>query len=85
MKAHSFFLVLIAGFITGCAPTPLKGRADRLDFLADGTTTRPELLRHLGQPSGWFEKRNQGYHVVDRERQHEACAFLQAKSNPPQP
>jgi len=47
-------LILIAG-LAGCATTPVKGRADLLEFLADGTTTRETVVLRLGQPSGRFE------------------------------
>src|SRR3972149_3560063 len=45
--------------LTGCATAPpLKGRADLLDFLTDGKTTREEVALKLGQPSGKFEREN---------------------------
>lgn len=65
--------------LAGCASTPPKGRADLLDFLADGKTTKEEAITALGQPSGrfdseriltyrlGFEPRNQGYYLVERE------------------
>jgi len=66
--------------LVGCASTqPLKGRADLLDFLADGKTTCEEVVLRLGQPSGKFERehiltyrlgfepKNKGYYVVERE------------------
>jgi hypothetical protein len=74
-------LVLVLTLV-GCAtPAPLKGRADLLDFLADGRTTREEVVLRLGQPSGkfdreriltyrlGFESKNKGYYVVEREAQ----------------
>jgi hypothetical protein len=47
-------LILIV-WLTGCTTTPVKGRADLLAFLVDGTTTRETVLLQLGQPSGRFE------------------------------
>jgi len=56
-----------------------RGRADLLNFLADGKTTKEEVLVQLGQPSGKFEQEkiltyqlgyesgNNGYYVVERE------------------
>ena len=68
--------------LVGCATAPpLKGRADLLDFLADGKTSREEVALKLGQPSGKFEReniltyrlgfepKNKGYYVVEREAQ----------------
>jgi len=70
--------------VVGCAtPQPLKGRADLLDFLADGKTTREEAVLKLGQPSGRFERENiltyrlgfepksNGYYIVEREAQRD--------------
>ena len=73
--------LFVASFlINGCATTlPLKGRTDLLNFLADGKTTRTEIITTLGPPSGRFEKdkiltyrlgfesKNNGYYVVERE------------------
>jgi hypothetical protein len=80
MKTPILALVLSAAFLAGCATTPpLKGRADLLNFLADGTTTKPEAIVQLGQPSGRFEGEKiltyrlgfepvpKGYYVVERE------------------
>ena len=47
-------LILVV-WLTGCATPPVKGRADLLEFLVDGTTTRETVLLQLGQPSGRFE------------------------------
>lgn len=71
---------LLALTLAGCATAPpLKGRADLLDFLVDGKTTREEVVLKLGQPSGkfecgniltyrlGFEPENNGYFVVERE------------------
>lgn len=69
------------GLFVGCAETqePTKGRADLLDFLADGRTPERQVLERLGQPSGHFdggniltyrlayEKKNKCYQVVVRE------------------
>ena len=79
--------------LVGCATTaPLKGRADLLDFLADGKTTREEVALKLGQPSGKFEReniltyrlgfepKNKGYYVVEREAHPEGWpTWLRAK------
>ncbi len=71
-------LVLILSLI-GCATVPFKGNADLLNFLADGKTTRAEVIIALGQPSGRFENdriltyrlgfepKNNGYYIVERE------------------
>jgi hypothetical protein len=83
MKTKVLLLIgLVATLVlAGCAtkPTPLKGRADLLSFLADGVTTRQEVIVRLGQPSARFEgekiltyrlgyePKNSGYYVVDRE------------------
>lgn len=66
--------------LVGCATAlPLKGRADLLNFLADGKTTRADVITTLGQPSGrfendkiltyrlGFESENNGYYLVERE------------------
>ena len=47
-------LVLVV-WLTGCATPPVRGRADLLAFLVDGTTTRQTVLLQLGEPSGRFE------------------------------
>ena len=70
---------LVLSLLTGCATTEsLRGRSDLLDFLADGRTTREEVLLKLGQPSAQFqheniltyrlniESKNHGYYVVGR-------------------
>ena len=75
-------VALLSLLLAGCATTePLKGRADLLEFLANGRTTRAETLLHLGQPSGRFEQeriltyrlavesKHHGYYVVERETQ----------------
>lgn len=81
MKARILFVLTLALTLVGCAttPPPLKGRADLLNFLADGNTTREEVIVTLGQPSGRFETeiiltyrlgyepKNNGYYPVERE------------------
>jgi hypothetical protein len=82
MKTKILFLIsLVAALaLVGCAATtPLKGRADLVGFLADGVTTRQDVIVHLGQPAGRFENekvltyrlgyepKNKGYYVVERE------------------
>ena len=72
--------ILLALLLVGCSTTtPLRGRADLLDFLADNQTTKEEVLLKLGQPSAQFqtekiltyrlgkEDQNRGYYVVTRE------------------
>jgi hypothetical protein len=72
-------LVLLS-LLVGCSTTtPLRGRADLLDFLVDDKTTTSEALLKLGQPSARFqadkiltfrlgmEEKNRGYFVLTRE------------------
>jgi hypothetical protein len=85
-KHHGFGKVfvaaaLLAWMVVGCAttPPPLKGAPDLLSFLADGKTTKEDVIMKLGQPSGQFEAekiltcrlgyepKNNGYAVVERE------------------
>jgi hypothetical protein len=81
MKTNLFVALALVLILAGCAtpPPPLTGRADLLNFLADGKTTREEVLITLGQSSSrfeadkiltyrlGFEPRNNGYYVVERE------------------
>lgn len=80
MNTKMFLALALVLTLVGCATTlPLKGRGDLLTFLADGKTTRAEVLTTLGQPSGRFENdkiltyrlgfepTNNGYYVVERE------------------
>ena len=82
MNTKLFGTLILALVFTGCATTaPLKGRADLLDFLADGRTAREEVVLKLGQPSGRFEReniityrlgfepKNKGYYDVERDVQ----------------
>ena len=84
--------LFLALTLVGCATVPLKGRADLLDFLADGKTTREEVVLKLGQPSGKFEReniltyrlgfepKNKGYCLVEREAQPDGWpTWLRAK------
>lgn len=79
-KAIAAALLILS--LLGCATSPpLKGCPDLLDFLADGETTREEVVLKLGQPSGKFEReniltyrlgfepKNKGYFLVERETQ----------------
>ena len=51
---------LLSFTLVGCATAPpLKGRADLLEFLADGKTSCAEVVRQLGRPSGKFEREAQ--------------------------
>jgi len=74
-----FLLVLtLVLALVGCATTQIKGHADLLEFLADGKTSKEEVLMKLGQPSGKFESEkiltyrlgfdshSRGYYVVER-------------------
>lgn len=47
-------LVLLVSGLAACAPFA-TGRPDLLDFLADGTTRRDEVLLRLGQPASTLE------------------------------
>lgn len=79
MKLKFPFVLALALMLVGCATTQIKGRADLLEFLVDGKTTKEEAMIKLGQPAGEFEKekiftyrlgfnsRNGGYYVVERE------------------
>jgi hypothetical protein len=58
MKTGILGTAFLALFLSGCAAPPLKGRADLLDFLGDGKTTREEVVLKLGPPSGKFERKN---------------------------
>jgi len=87
------FFVGLSLLLAGCATTPLQGRADLLNFLADGQTTRLDVIVALGQPSARFESdkvltyrlcyepKNHGYYVVDREPPDETgwSTWLRAK------
>ena len=55
MNRHCFIPLLLALALAGCATPPLKGRANLLDFLVDGQTTREQTLHALGEPSARFE------------------------------
>ncbi len=80
MKARGLLSAWTAVCLAGCAaPAPPQGRADLLDFLADGRTGKRQVLERLGEPSGNFEggkvltyrlayeSANKGYRVVGRE------------------
>ena len=93
MKTKLLVPLLLALTLAGCVTAPpLKGRADLLDFLADGKTTREEIVLKLGQPSGKFERENivtyrlgfepkiHGYYLVEREAQPDGWpTWLRAK------
>ena len=69
-------LMLVLGFLVGCATTPIPGAShDLLKFLQVGQTTRQEVLLKLGQPSASFEQERiltyrigedakQGYYLI---------------------
>jgi|CZKM01.1.fsa_nt_gi hypothetical protein len=69
-------VVLVLGFLVGCATTPIPGAShDLLKFLQIGQTTRQEVLLTLGQPSASFEQEKiltyrlgedakQGYYLI---------------------
>ena len=80
MKARLLAAAFLALTLAGCATAPPpKGRADLLDFLTEGQSTREEVVLRLGHPSGKFEReniltyrlgfepKNRGYYVVERE------------------
>jgi hypothetical protein len=80
MNLRSLAALVLLSLLVGCATNePLKGRADLLEFLTDGKTTREEVALKLGQPSGQFERDNiltyrlgfepkaKGYYLVERE------------------
>ncbi len=84
MKIGTWFGLVVAVLLTGCATTQVTGRADLLDFLSDSQTTRQDVILTLGQPSAQFEHeriftyrlgyepKNHGYYVVEREPTTEA-------------
>ena len=53
--AHAFLSLWLASCATA-PPAPVAGRADLLDFLAEGRTTKAEALTKLGEPSGKFDR-----------------------------
>jgi len=56
-RAWHSILLLVAGsclLVVGCATTDL-GRADLLDFLEDGRTTREQVFLTLGEPSATYQ------------------------------
>ncbi len=62
--------------LAGCASEP-EGRADLLEFLRDGSTTRTQVELALGEPSAQFEssrvlayrlRRDRGGYVLLRRR-----------------
>ena len=69
-------VLLVLGFLVGCATTPIPGAShDLLKFLQIGQTTRQEVLLKLGQPSASFEQEKiltyrlgedakQGYYLI---------------------
>lgn len=63
---------LLALCLSGCAATPI-GRADLLDFVVDGRTTREQAYLQLGEPSGIYED---GSILTYRLDQDEAGYFL---------
>lgn len=49
-------ITLVLGLcLAGCAATTPIGRADLLDFVVDGRTTREQAYLELGEPSGIYE------------------------------
>src|SRR5262249_34446672 len=47
--------VIVLGFLlAACASAPPRGRQGLLSFLEEGTTSKPEILEKLGQPSAKF-------------------------------
>jgi hypothetical protein len=55
MKASICFGLLAAVLAVGCTSTKFEGRQVLPDSLADGQTTREDVLLTLGQPSARFE------------------------------
>lgn len=64
--------LLLTICLAGCASTPI-GRADLLDFVVDGRTTREQAYLQLGEPSGIYED---GSILTYRLDQDEAGYFL---------
>jgi len=79
MKASICFGLLAAVLASGCTSTKFEGRQVLPDSLADGQTTREDVLLTLGQPSARFEDGriltyrlghnpgNNGYQVFQRD------------------
>jgi hypothetical protein len=42
---------LLLSLLTACSATPLRGQLALLDFLADGSTHRDEVIARLGKPT----------------------------------
>ena len=72
MKGTLFSLCLAAGLAAGCATAPeIKGRADLLDFLEDGKTTREQVLMNLiGAPGGKGLWKERAYLFGEEFRRH---------------
>lgn len=79
LLARTAALLVLLSLLVSCSTTPLRGRADLLDFLQDDQTTKEEVLLKLGQPSAQYQTekiltyrlgrddQNHGYYVVTRE------------------
>jgi hypothetical protein len=50
-----FVLLLLVALVSACATTPL-GRADLLDFIEDGKTSREQTYLSLGEPTSLYEE-----------------------------
>src|SRR2546429_8001156 len=78
MKTRYWLLFALIANLLGCATAPPKGRADLLDFIADGKTTKEQTVLQLGEPTGKFEgekiftyrlaveRETKGYHPIPR-------------------
>ena len=56
MRRLPFVAASLALLLAGCAtPPPAQWPPDLLSFIADGKTTKAEVITALGQPSGRFD------------------------------
>jgi hypothetical protein len=78
MKVKISAILLLLLVVAGCATARPDARADLLNFICNGQTTKTEVLIKLGQPSATFESENiftyrlgfdahnNGYYVMER-------------------
>lgn len=80
MNVKILLVLALALTLVGCATTPPpKGASDLAAFLADGKTTKAEVITTLGEPSGRFDaekiftyrlghySKRESYHLMPRQ------------------